>query len=115
MATWHETAVDFKDPPRVRDPEVLKRFHEAGHLCLVCLWHRVDAHHLLLRSQSGDDVLANLIPLCSSCHEALHLGIVLPRDTIGRYILSERGTEALSYLRSKRSDGWIEKRFGVEL
>ena len=34
----------------------------------------LQVHHKQLRSQQGGDEGCNLITLCASCHEALHLG-----------------------------------------
>ncbi len=44
--------------------------------CRVCadpasngaIHSRIELHHLVARSQGGDDYAANLIPLCPSCH-----------------------------------------------
>lgn len=35
---------------------------------------RLEAHHIIYRSQGGSDDLENLTTLCESCHEALHRG-----------------------------------------
>ena len=108
---------DPKPLPRVRDPEVFRTFHRTEPRCLCC-GHKgfIHAHHLLNRSQGGDDVLANLVPLCAGCHEAHHrMNTRTVRDALATYLLSERGAEALAYLRSKRSDGWIQGKFGVTL
>ena len=53
---------DPKPLPRVRDPEVFKRFHLSEPRCLCC-GHKgyIHAHHLLSRAQGGDDVVANLV------------------------------------------------------
>lgn len=32
----------------------------------------LQVHHIQLRSQSGDDAEANLITLCSDCHQKIH-------------------------------------------
>lgn len=32
----------------------------------------ISAHHILFRSQGGDDMLENLITLCVKCHDAVH-------------------------------------------
>ncbi len=41
-----------------------------------CQWcgrrNQLQVHHLIPRSQQGDDVEANLITLCSRCHYAAH-------------------------------------------
>lgn len=116
---------DPKPLPRLRDPEVFKRFHESPPDCLSCGWVRVQAHHVLPRSAGGDDCMDNLVGLCIGCHNALHgtpyrsygrrIDASFVQDAIGRYLVREDGFDTLTYLRSKRSDGWIEGKYGVEL
>jgi 5-methylcytosine-specific restriction endonuclease McrA len=33
---------------------------------------QLEVHHLIKRSQLGDDVMDNLITLCAHCHQACH-------------------------------------------
>lgn len=35
---------------------------------------RIELHHLVRRSQGGDDVAENIVPLCGECHTKLHAG-----------------------------------------
>lgn len=42
--------------------------------CLLCGNTPSDAHHMVRRSQGGDDSLGNLAPLCRLCHEEWHRG-----------------------------------------
>jgi hypothetical protein len=117
---------DPKPTKRERNPAAFKMFHAAGHDCLSCDSTRgIHAHHLLSRAQGGDDVLANLVGLCSGCHGALHgtpcrtLGHRIDKsfvmDKIGSYLVREDGSDALQYLRSKRSDGWISAKWEIDL
>ena len=116
---------DPRPPKRIVDGHVLRRFRESGQDCLVCGYSHVQPHHLILKSQGGDDCLENLVPLCQGCHGALHgtpcrtfghrIDSGFVQSAIARYLASESGEDALSYLRSKRSDGWISTKFGVEL
>ena len=34
----------------------------------------IEFHHLIRRSQGGDDVAENIVPLCGACHRKLHDG-----------------------------------------
>ena len=46
-----------------------------GWRCQVCgSSANLQVHHILLRSQSGDDIVENLITLCSECHDQIHSG-----------------------------------------
>ena len=40
---------------------------------------RLEAHHIIYRSQGGSDESDNLITLCHTCHKALHDGKINPR------------------------------------
>jgi hypothetical protein len=117
------TLADPKPSPRIRNKDVLKAFHEQGWDCVACGHGRhIEAHHILRRSQGGDDALGNLLGLCSDCHRALHgqpyraYGVRIDagfvRSAIGRYIRSEAGDDARYYLTSKlgqeRAEAWVE-------
>lgn len=52
-----------------------------GYKCRVCKLRKpLHAHHLLFRSQGGDDTYYNLLSLCDDCHSAIHSRwvIILP-------------------------------------
>jgi len=51
--------------------QVLRR---DGWRCQSCgTMSNLEIHHRLFRSQSGEDLEDNLITLCVSCHEGVHL------------------------------------------
>jgi hypothetical protein len=70
------------DEPRVtRGPKKLRRIVNrlpllskllAERECRQCGKPASDPHHLLLRSQGGDDVEENIIPLCRRDHDLVH-------------------------------------------
>jgi hypothetical protein len=119
---------DPKRPKRIRNPKVLKAFHEQENTCLSCGNRHVEAHHLLPRSRGGDDTLPNLIGLCSICHGVLHddhprrgdFGHVFTSEGVKASILSwlrsEAGDDARWYLTKKLglegSKAWVERTFG---
>lgn len=35
----------------------------------------IELHHLIRRSQGGDDVAENIVPLCGNCHRKLHAAL----------------------------------------
>ena len=43
-------------------------------VCRGCRGRASDGHHVVLRSQGGDDVEHNIMPLCHACHMAFHAG-----------------------------------------
>lgn len=41
--------------------------------CRVCKCRtNLHAHHVVYRSQGGDDILSNLLTVCDNCHSAIH-------------------------------------------
>lgn len=44
-------------------------FHSCRHCRSRCDLH---PHHIIFRSQGGNDELTNLITLCAQCHSAVH-------------------------------------------
>lgn len=44
-----------------------------GWRCVSCTRRDgLSAHHIIYRSQGGDDALDNLVSLCTNCHRAVH-------------------------------------------
>jgi HNH endonuclease len=103
---------DWKNPAPVRDKTVFQEFHASGYDCISC-GHGIviEAHHILSRAQGGDDMRANLVPLCQECHRAYHgnpyttFGVRIDaawvRRAIGHYIGSEPGEDTRWYLTAK--------------
>jgi 5-methylcytosine-specific restriction endonuclease McrA len=97
---------DFKAPKRVRDSAAIERKVKAEPLCRACRLERaVDGHHVLLRSQGGDDVEDNIVPLCRSCHRDYHEARIGLRITLDErlYVLTKLGQQpGLVYLERRR-------------
>ena len=52
----------------------LQVLHRDGWRCQSCgAMSNLQIHHKLFRSQSGEDSEDNLITLCVTCHEGVHL------------------------------------------
>lgn len=70
------TAPDVKLARRVRDPRAVAAARLSGPECAACGAPAGSIHHVLPRGQGGDDVGANLVPLCGhgsdGCHGAVH-------------------------------------------
>jgi len=60
----------------------------------------LESHHVLLRSRGGDDVVANLVALCHSCHTHLHAGDADTRYALGEHLMTYR-PDTLDYLVDK--------------
>lgn len=111
------TAKADPKPTRIRDDEVYTLFHKRDHVCVCCGSRDVSAAHIIGRGAGGDDVVANLVPLCGDgsrgCHGAYDNGHAyqgaggrritpeIVRWSIARYIRSEAGEDAAVYLIAK--------------
>lgn len=103
-----EAVAEVSDP----DPKPLKRIRATADEwaeiaeakqgpCRICrrvesngsVHSRIELHHLIRRSQGGDDVAENIIPLCGECHTKLHAG----NAGMLRLLPSE-----VAYMRSRR-------------
>lgn len=68
------------------------RFEHA--VCTHCAMRPVELHHVVSRSQGGDDVAENLCPLCRSCHGILEShapGWERVAASVRPYVLLNRG------------------------
>jgi hypothetical protein len=74
------TTPDWKPPPRVRDPELLRRLHLRWRACVLaddtCV-PVLSLHHL--RKHPRDDVEENLVMLCGSGTTGHH-GLIEAHD-----------------------------------
>jgi len=110
--------LDAKPAKRIVNPQAMRDFHkESHHECVACGNRHVTAAHILGKGRGGDDVRANLVPLCGSgssgCHGAYDNGHAYRGDfgkritadyvkfMVARYVLSEGGDDARWYLTGK--------------
>ena len=97
---------DPKPAKRIVDPDTVRRYllmHpwcEAAS-CINPAWH---AHHVLYRSQGGDDVDANLLSLCGDHHAAVHQTRDWPLLAHVRQAIEQR-EDVIPYLIDKRGGG----------
>lgn len=116
-------APDPKPARRIRataeDWQALRAAKLIGKPCRVCERQAESLHHLLPRSQGGDDVAVNLIPLCGSgttgCHGAIEAAEWLPRSVLG----SRLSPEEVEYVRRKlgreAGDDFLKRRYSAVL
>lgn len=98
---------DPKRHRRIKDPGLFKRLHAQGGTCALAddpvydCRSSLNLHHVLPRSQGGDDVEANLVWLCGSGTTGHH-GFVEYRDRDRllslRAVLLTRRPDTISYL-----------------
>lgn len=82
----------------------MRQAHWAFDECVICGGIDISVHHILPRSQGGDDVWENLVPLCGSgthgCHGAVEHGSDAVCRALGRYLIAER-IDTMLYLERK--------------
>lgn len=107
---------DPKRPPRHKDSRATKRACLKWRWCGCCLEPVGSGHHVYPRGQGGDDVLANIVPLCGSgttgCHGLVENGDATTCAKLGAHILAERH-DVIEYLRFKlgrwAAEAWMEE------
>lgn len=114
------TTPDPRPLPRIRDPELMRILHANPHKeCAITGWmDKVEAHHVLPRSQRGDDVRANIVMLDREFHARITANNEQALRMLGAYIKSER-PDTIAYLYRKLGEGaldWMQRRLyiGVE-
>lgn len=105
-------ATDFKPAPRIVDPDALQEFHEQHGSCMVCWNGPVEAHHMLHRSRGGDDLLANLLPLCANCHRAYH-GTPYREEHSGRRVTGQDVRRIIGTRLTKQHRAYLYERLGM--
>jgi hypothetical protein len=79
---------------------------------LVCPSHLIELHHVVPRSQGGDDLAVNLAPLCHDHHMILEdhsPGWEQVAVAVRKYVLSSR--ERCVYMKSKMTWDRFNKRY----
>ena len=105
--------IDPKPAARIVNPDLLRIIALEHDCCEVT--GRVGAlhnHHVILRSQRGDDVRANILVVHSGLHDAYHRGQKHARFLIGSHVRDHR-PDILTYIASKNGEGteteWLIK------
>lgn len=93
---------DWKDlGKRIVDPVARKRCLLIDRECRVCGGPPSEAHHVLWRGDLGDDVDANLIPLCTHCHNLYHRATGKDWRIVARAIAVSLTADNVSYVEEK--------------
>lgn len=95
------------------DWEIMRRYFSKSR-CVVCDgdWHSL--HHVYKRSQGGDDVLANLVPVCGSGTTGCHGKIELrdPRALFAvRASLRDQTRWYLTWKLGAQAPGWLDRAY----
>ena len=113
--------VEYQQPKRLNENLRLATLMRDRFTCKACSAKntKLEAHHIIFRSQGGKDTLDNLITLCSSCHKKVHSGkITLDAkgvskrlDAIAQHTMQGK---AILYRELAARYGKLDKMFGYE-
>lgn len=104
--------------PRIRDYRLMQYLKLNSDECaLTGVVHDLHLHHVIFRSQGGDDVKANIVCMTEIAHGAYHAGDPVAKRMLAEHIKEARPDTA-TYIASKLGPGgceaWFE-RHGVDL
>src|SRR5947207_475788 len=93
----------YQDPTRLDENLRIACLMRDGYTCQQCGKRnvRLEAHHIVFRSNGGKDTLENLLTLCDQCHHHLHQGkITLKVTGVHGYLdqIAQRTMQGKSYL-----------------
>lgn len=99
---------------RRRDPDLLRLLKYEYDCCDICgVTEPLHLHHVLLRSQGGDDVRANIICLCMGCHDDYHRNSGTgARRRVAEYVRLER-PDTIAYMVEKLGEGAVDNWFAL--
>lgn len=79
--------------------------------CRVCkVRDTVDPHHIVWREDRGDDIAANIAPVCRKDHEALHRRA----PAIARLFLASLTDAEYAYMVERGGDDYAARVYGIE-
>lgn len=110
---------DPKPAPRIKDSDLMRFLHaERSKECAVTgSTDNLELHHVLPRSQSGDDVRANLVFLHRRVHQAITINDPAALKLLGEHVWDER-PDTVAYLVYKmgkdRAVDWMRRRLLIE-
>ena len=103
MRLLRTTAVttDWKPFRRVRDPDLM-RMLKLEYDCCELTGHTtgLHLHHVVLKSQGGDDVRSNIVCIRDDAHTRYHAHDPVVRRLLAEHLLQRR-PDVTSYLRDK--------------
>lgn len=121
MASWHEPRPYPKAVQLARGSKRYRRKiagpkrwqaleDEKGGTCRVCNTRDGDhLHHLVFRSDYGDDVADNLVPLCAVCHGRVHARW----GTSGADLIVSLTDAEYAYMIERGGEDYPERAYGI--
>lgn len=82
--------------------------------CRICGKRTIalDPHHIVPRSQGGDDVAENIAPLCAPWEPSCHRRVTENDPEALRALRSALHPEETAYVLARKGAAWLEKRYG---
>lgn len=92
---------DWKRPPRLKDPALLALLKFEYDECeLTGATEDLHNHHVIFKSQGGDDVRENIVCLVSWMHDKIHAGDPVAKQHLAAHIEYKR-TDVAGYISEK--------------
>ena len=114
---------DPRPEARIRDSDLMRILHaERTKECAITgETERLELHHILPRSQGGDDVRANLVWLTAALHRRVSANDPVVMRLLGEHIVAHR-PDTIAYLRTKlntlgrpsAAQEWMARRLYIE-
>lgn len=110
---------DPRPARRLRDPEIMRILHSdrTKECAITGNTFDLELHHVLPRSQGGDDVRANLVFLQRRQHRRVTANDPVAMKLLGEHVRDHR-PDTVEYLKWKLQEGaveWARRRLLVEL
>ncbi len=104
---------DPRPPKRVKDSRAGKAKVEREGRCRVCGTRRgLNRAHLVAKGQRGDDVAANIVPLCGSGTAGCHGALTDHRrgwETVAGILRARLRPDELAYVLEKKGQDWLDR------
>jgi hypothetical protein len=92
---------------RINDPILLRLLkHEFDECEVSGSMNNLHLHHVIYRSQGGDDLRCNIICLSEEIHTQYHAGNPWAKGLLGRHV-DESRPDVASYIAEKRGAGYL--------
>lgn len=102
-----------KPRKRIRARGVGMSVVRAEQRCRLCgkMTLALEAHHLVPRSQSGDDVPENFVPLCGPWQPSCHQRVTENDPAALRRLRAALRPPELAYIVERKGAAWLDRRY----
>ncbi len=114
LEAWRRSRYPIPKPvPRIIERGVGRLKCNAEAVCRICGKRTLalDPHHIVPRSQGGDDVADNFAPLCAPWEPSCHRRVTENDPEALRALRAALRPEELAYVFARKGDAWLERRY----